>query len=90
MKLVLYKNQQIRNRCHVNVLLFEYHRIIIYSSYLDKVSSCLCNTWIMELTRFIHYFFNEGKKIPESVIWFIVLKFSKDLHRIHTSMANSS
>lgn len=36
------------------------------------------------LTRFIHYFFDEGKKIPESVIWYLVYEILKGLACIHS------
>ena len=36
------------------------------------------------LTRFIKYFFDEGKKIPEGVIWYIVYEILKGLGCIHS------
>lgn len=50
------------------------HSLFMFMEYMDYGS----------LTRFIKYFFEEGKKIPEGVIWYIVYEILKGLACIHT------
>ncbi len=50
------------------------HSLFMFMEYMDYGA----------LTRFIKYFFDEGKKIPEGVIWYIVYEILKGLACIHT------